>query len=287
MKRIDNYDFYKTKYGIELLIDLIPLENLEKYIINAPSHTLTYYDITLITNGTGLFYLDGNQFDIKPGTVFFSSPMQVRKWEIDKVPLGKVLIFEEDFLCEFFNDNQFVQKLSFFNNSQNTTPIVLNGDKYSYFLNILNTIESEIITRESKDNHILRSLLYQALVWLNRTYKQKNPVKEKKADTKVLQFRKLVDKNFTEEHSVKFYAKRLNITPGYLNDLVNLNMGISAKQIIQNRIFLEARRLLTYSSLTVSEIAWRLNFQDDSYFIRAFKKNNGCTPQTFRKNVNP
>lgn len=284
---MDKYDFYKTKYGSELLIDLIRLERLEKYIIKDKSHVLSYYDITLITEGNGLFFLDEFNYHIEPNKIFFTSPMQVRKWEIEKVPKGLVLIFEEEFLCTFFNDSQFVQKLSYFNTTTHKPVLTLANSEFGYFEKVLKNIEEEIVAQVEKDNHILRALLYQALVWLNRQYQKSNSILEQASNKYIFEFKKLVNKYFSDQHSVNFYANKLNITPGHLNDIVKENLGISAKKHIQNRIFLEAKRLLLYSSLSVSEIAWKLHFQDNSYFIRAFKNRIGCTPQLFRNEANP
>ena len=284
---MDQYDFFKTKYGSELLIDLIRLETLEKYITGDVSHVLSYYDITLITEGSGFFYLDDLRFSLEPHKIFFSSPMQVRKWEFTKIPQGLVLIFEEEFLGTFFNDVMFVQRLSYFNTISCEPVLSLTASDFVYFESILKNIEKEIVTQEKKDNHILRALLYQVLGWLNRQFLKSNSVSEPAPGNYVFEFRKLVNQYFQNEHSVSFYADKLHVTAGHLNDIVKEHFGVSAKELIQNRIFLEAKRLLLYSSLSVSEIAWKLNFQDDSYFVRAFKNRVGCTPHSYKNAVNP
>ena len=283
---MERYEFFKTKYGQELLIDLIRLETLEKYISHDKSHVLSYYDITLISEGIGYFHLDENKFQIQRNDIFFTSPMQVRKWDITKVPKGLVLIFEEEFLGNFFNDVEFVQKLSYFNTMHTQPQLSISDADYSYLENVLLNIESEIIVHPEKDDHILRALLYQVLVWLNRKYQQVYNIPEIIRPTHILKFRKLVNENFIQQHSVSFYADKLNITSGHLNHLVKKQCGLPAKQFIQNRLILEAKRELTNSSLSVSEIAWKLNFEDSSYFIRTFKKNTGFTPFSYRQKTN-
>jgi AraC-like DNA-binding protein len=284
---MNQYDFLKTKYGSELLIDLIRLETLEEYITGDKSHVLSYYDITLITEGSGFFYLDDFRFSLEPYKIFFSSPMQVRKWEFNKVPKGLVLIFEEEFLGTFFNDTEFVQRLSYFNTTSQEPVLLLDDSDAAYFETVLRNIEKEIVAQEEKNNHILRAMLYQVLVWLHRLFLKSNFVSEPAPGKYVFEFRKLVNQYFQNEHSVSFYADKLHVTAGHLNDVVKQHFGISAKELIQNRLFLEAKRLLLYSSLSVSEIARQLNFQDDSYFVRAFKNKTGCTPHSYKKTVNP
>lgn len=284
---MDHYDFFKTKYGSELLIDLIRLESLEKYITGDKAHVLSYYDITLITEGIGSFRVDDFSYIIAPQKIFFTSPMQVRKWEIQKVPRGLILIFEEEFLSTFFNDSEFVQRLSYFNTVYHEPVLSLSTQDFIYFTTVLENIEEEIIEQDKKDNHILRALLYQALCWLDRKYLKSNPEPEKASGRYILEFRKMVNLNFKTRHSVGFYADKLHISAGHLNDMVKGHFGISAKNFIQNRIFLEAKRLLLYSTLSVSEIAWNLNFQDDSYFVKAFKNKIGCTPHSYKNSINP
>lgn len=284
---MDHYDFFKTKYGSELLIDLVRLETLEKYIIGGSPHVLTYYDITLITGGNGLFHLDEYSFNIVPQKIFFSSPMQGRKWDIEKVPKGLILLFEEEFLCTFFNDSEFVQRLSYFNTTCHEPVLSLEDSDFTYFKSVLENIEEEIVGQDKKDNHILRALLYQSLCWLNRQYLKLNTELEPDSGRYVYEFRKMVNQYFKQHHSVGFYADKLHITAGYLNDMVKDHFRTSAKNFIQNRLFLEAKRLLLYSTLSVSEIAWELNFQDDSYFVRAFKNKMGCTPHSYKNYLNP
>jgi AraC-like DNA-binding protein len=97
----------------------------------------------------------------------------------------------------------------------------------------------------------------------------------------------LVNDEFRARHSVSYYADSLCITPGHLNDLCKSNLGISAKKYIQNRIIIEAKRLLLYSDMPVSEIASSLNFEDSAYFVRKFRQAAGITPLKFRETKNP
>ena len=99
----------------------------------------------------------------------------------------------------------------------------------------------------------------------------------------VSDFINLVNAEFNKTRSVNSYAEKLNITPGHLNDIIKKKLKITAKEFILSRIMLEAKRLLNYSDLTISEIALKLNYQDLSYFIRSFKKLTGLTPLQFRR----
>lgn len=285
---VKKYDFFKNKYGDELLIDLIPLESLEQYITEGCPHHLTYYDITLITGGKGTFCIDHYKYPIRYGTLLLSSPGQIRYWDIEQIPTGYALIFEEEFLSTFLNDSQFVSDLKYFNTCSGPPELSLFPADEQYLIKLMQDIGKEIETHSHHDQHILKALLYQALVWINRKYTVTYP----SADTDdynmyIRRYTKLVNKEFCKHHSVSYYADALSITTGHLNDLCKSHLGVNAKQYIQNRVMLEAKRLLLYSDLQVSRIASHLSFEDTSYFVRRFKQITGITPDIFRKAKNP
>ncbi len=285
---VKKYDFFKTKYGDELLIDLIRLETLEKYMTEACPHYLTYYDITFLTGGKGSFSIDQYRYPIKSGTILFSSPGQVRYWDFEVVPRGYVLIFEEDFLNRFLFDLQFINDLRYFNNYHNPPKYDLDTADEGYLTKLMLNIEQEISTFSRNDQYILQALLYQTLVWLNRKYSAIYQTSYSETSNRYIsQYTKLIDKSFKENHSVSFYADKLNITSGHLNDLCKSHLGKSAKQYIQYRIILEAKRLILYTDLQIEEIASELNFDDSSYFIRKFKQITGFTPLSFRQTRYP
>lgn len=94
-------------------------------------------------------------------------------------------------------------------------------------------------------------------------------------------FQRLLKKHFRNNHQVKFYADALNIAPAVLTQTVK-NAGCKTpKEMIDQRLISEAKRLLYWSDVTVKEIAWELGFETDSYFNKFFKKFTGKTPQAF------
>jgi AraC family transcriptional regulator, transcriptional activator of pobA len=285
---ITQYDFFKTKYGEELLIDLIRLEDLEKYIRCSPVQRLTYYDITVIAEGQGTFSIDNYKQPVKQGSVFFSSPAQVRKWNVTGIPKGYVLIFEEEFLCAFFNDIQFVQNLSCFNSYDNPSSLQLEPKEYDQLITLLLDVRNEISSFKNNDKHLLRALLYQILILLNRRFISVYPSSRKKPVNRyVSRFIQLVNANHHQYRAVDHYAQQLYITSGHLNTLVKDCFGISAKKYILNKNILEAKRMLQYTNMGIDEIACRLNYETPSYFVRTFREHTNMTPLYFRKHKDP
>lgn len=103
----------------------------------------------------------------------------------------------------------------------------------------------------------------------------------------VSKFMNLVNIHSKEQHSVQYYADKLCITSNYLNEMVTSTMGFSAKQYIQNKVMDEAKRLLVYTNVPISDIAFELCFSTVSYFIRSFRQHTGETPLLYRKTHKP
>ncbi len=80
---------------------------------------------------------------------------------------------------------------------------------------------------------------------------------------------------------LKNYAFKLNITKKHLNRVAKSCIGKTSTQLISERIILEAKRMLIYSKLNVTQIGEELGYFDNSYFVRFFKKNVGITPFAF------
>ena len=100
-----------------------------------------------------------------------------------------------------------------------------------------------------------------------------------------VQFKVLVDVHFRDKVQVSEYAEMLHVTPGHLNDTVKNTIGRSAKQVIDAKRIMEAKRLLFWQKHSVKQIAGELNFDDDAYFSRFFKKHTGQTPALFQKSI--
>jgi AraC-like DNA-binding protein len=151
--------------------------------------------------------------------------------------------------------------------------------------------------QEFKDNKpqkglILKNLLNAFIICAGRLVNCKNETvvhnvvnMDYSQNRIVRQFKSLIDENFVNSTQVTQYADMLYVTPGHLNDLIKTVTGKTAKQIIDERRILEAKRLLFWGEHSVKEIAGRLNFEDDAYFNRFFKKHTGNTPALFQRQI--
>lgn len=97
-------------------------------------------------------------------------------------------------------------------------------------------------------------------------------------------FMQILSRNYIQERSVGFYAEQMNLTPKYLTTVIRKASGRTATDWINSFVILEAKNLLKYSALSIQEIAYRLNFPNQSFFGKYFKNHTGLTPSAYRAN---
>lgn len=283
--KIKTYHFLPNKYGLELLLDIGRIETLNHFVLDDTLHQLSFYEILFIEEGAGTFTLDENKILIAPRTIIFTSPGQVRRWEIKEKVKGYILFFEKDFLHLFFSDELFLYRFQYFH--QYTSPPEMNISETSFekCRELLYGIEQEFGHLQNDSSHLIRSLLYQLLVILNRYYAGIYHVQR---DTYVhpdfYRFRSLLEKQFMKDRSVEAYSKILNISAGFLNKICRQYSGQSAQQMIHYKLISEIKKQL-YQNKSAKEISYELGFSDPSNFNRFFKNITGNTPQQYRKNI--
>jgi len=175
---IPRYTFYKHKYGSELLVDVVELEYVKKFLAKSTVHTLNYYDITFITEGKGAFAVDNQTYEAIPCDVLFSKPGEIRNWDTHHIINGYALIFEEEFLSSLFKDSLFVRHLSFFQIESFSSRLHLSDELYTRILETLHDIKMEIDSYQQGDVHVLRALLYEVLMLLDRAYLKMTSMEE-------------------------------------------------------------------------------------------------------------
>lgn len=94
-----------------------------------------------------------------------------------------------------------------------------------------------------------------------------------------------VERDFLTERRVGAYAERYAISVDHLSDMLRSRIGRSAMEVLQDRLILEAKRLLLHSTMSVKEVGFALNMEDPAYFSRVFKKATGLTPVEYRDQV--
>jgi len=256
-------------------------------------HIHSFYQVIWFKNGEGKHFVDFNAFDVTPNAIFFVAKNQVHYFDQNLEYEGVLMHFNEAFLVKNENEADFILKNSLYNNPYQQCLSCVN-DSVDHLLNdyirLMNReIETEVeFGKEELLRNYLKSFLMQILRKRNLMGELSNELNSVQDQRKMqlIRFNGFIDQNFTKGLSVSEYARLLNISSRTLSDLTHQMLNKTPSQMIQERIILEAQRLLLYSALQVNQIGYRLGFDDASYFVKYFKKHTQSSPSEFRKSVN-
>jgi AraC-like DNA-binding protein len=213
-------------------------------------------------------------------------PGQVHSWNFDGFTDGYIINFSGSFFQTFLLNPSYHDSFSFFGEEIRTTVIDLPEKLHQKIIDLFESILNEAERKDAAAIDMIRLLMLQLFITIDR-------VTEKSADegpasynqTLLSNFQKLTGEHYASIKLPKDYAKLLYITPNHLNAICKDLLGKSAGEVIRNRMVLEAKRLLTNPRLNINAIASMLNFSDNSYFTKFFKKFEGKTPEEFRKEI--
>lgn len=269
-----DFEFYRFEYFVS---DIDHLKH---------PHRHDHFAIFFVTRGAGHHIVDFQDYELKPQRLFLIAPGQVHAWISFEGVRGFVILFTK----EFFSLSLQYQELRsylFFNTAYQHTFLDLDKDIAAHLQQTFKNIEEEHNHHRSYSQNIIRSYINILLFELTRIYEQSIPVVKDKdpVNQLLMDFESLVNKNFRSLHLVNDYALLLHITANYLNAICKKRKDKSAGELIRDRMMLEAKRLLTHSDSTIAQIAYDLNFEDNSYFGRFFKKYSGLTPAAFRNEI--
>lgn len=291
--KIDEYHLHKDKPQKRQFEVFSLNEYLKK---NAPNtirpHIHSFYQVLWFFKGTGYHYVDFKQYEVNPDTLFFIGKNQVHYFDESTDYQGVMLHFNEQFLVQNDDDINFFLKYNLFNNPYQQ-PFCVISEKAD---NELNTIVSQInaeLEKEEDFGHaeLLRAFLNSFLICAQREKsnrvinKEQQLVSANEKHIQLLRFINLVELNYQKGMPVSEYASLLNVSGKTLTDLTNKIVFKTPSMIIQERIIIEAQRLLTHSNLNVNQIGYKLGFDDPSYFVKYFKKYTKYAPTEFRKSI--
>ena len=248
-------------------------------------HRHDFFEILYLLKGSGFHVIDGNKYEIKPPCVFFMSPGQAHKIEFSSDIAGYIFIFTAEFyLINQSNQNRLIEFPFFFTLRQDNPPLKLVEKKDVLFLESL--FEKGISEVQKGDDYsieLLRSILDLILTTSSTLYKtDENTLNKGKGHIVVKKFFQLIEENYHKNITVTEYADKLAITPNHLTQTVTRLTGKTSSQIIKAKQVLEIMRLLVHTNLSVTEIATLLNFPDQSYFAKFFKRETGIAPMQYR-----
>lgn len=279
---IPTYDLSSiTKHGI--LIERIEKRTFsaEGNLFDKGIHRDSHYIFTFMESGRARMMVDFKIIEAKDASVFFLLPGQVHEgilmddvsgWFIavkaDLLPDTVRTVFEESLVD--------IQPVSIDENWMNKLNTCAGMLQMSYTEEMMETREGFLVIQSFMNAF---TGMY-ALIFLEEYSPEISS--ESRAVQLTRKFRVLIRKEFKTLKSPSGYADLLNISRGYLSEVIREVTGRSAQYWIHQEVLIEAKRLLSFTQLTVKEIAYELGYSDHTYFSRLFSKAEGFPPSEFR-----
>lgn len=246
------------------------------------------FSIIWLKDGNGTHDLDLKRHYYDGSVMFVLAPGQIHKLNQFTKSEGYIIKFrpavfqyEQDFMNH-------VLDTCLFDSSTSCPVIEVDKDARNIFENLFSQLHSEYVIEDLNSTEIICSYLKILISQINRIKRKKSSDQVPINDPGYKLFRALkiaIEKNYKTQHSVQFYADLLNTQPRVLNTVVRKYAERSTGEVIQERLLLEAQRILYHENKRVKEICYELGFDDPAYFTRFFKKHTGLAPQFYKEQV--
>lgn len=275
--------FHKTECGVEVLLNVLHGNDVKQSYLGSDPYNTDYFEIVLFKKATGYVILNQRKIDLSENTIVFISPFQKRKWNLESENLDfTVLVFQENFLNDFFSDKLFTYRLLYFYQLAFSLNVTLTSPEIQKACEILTEIKEELIEARPDGVHIIRSLIYYLLQKFNRAYARQYGLSLQRAENNyAYQFKMLVESNVYTKQRIEDYAKLMSVSRITINNAVKEQFKITATQLIKQRLLFEIKNYLIHSEDTISEISYKLNFSEPNHLMRFFKKQTGLTTSEF------
>jgi len=257
------------------------------------SYVTTLYKISFIEKLGGKFRYGQGYYDFDEGSMVFTAPNQVvGSTSMYKGNEGYSLIFHQDFLQGYPLAAK-IRQYGFFSYSSNEA-LHLSQQERATVSSIFKIIEEELNSRiDDFSQEVVIAQIELLLTYAKRFYKRQFLTRQAATSDVLQQFEAALNSYFQEEKpidkglpTVQHLARQLNYTPNYLSDMLRSLTGLSAQQHIHEQLIERSKELLATTTLSVSEVAYRLGFEHPQSFSRLFKIKTQLTPAQFKSSLN-
>ena len=256
-------------------------DNNVEFVIEPHRHD--FYHMMFINKGEGKHHIDFKTYDIKPKSIFFVSPGQVHALEASSDVEGYVISFNVDF---YYLNNTIQTRSDFpFYHTLNNAPVVYLSQDNVKIKENWDELYTEYNSPDSGSDKMISALFEVLLMRILRVYLEQ-PLQNNQTvylTERLRQLETLIDIHFKEYKLVNDYAELMHTSPKHLNSLCKETLNKTVTNLIHERLLIEAKRLLLFTTNSITEIGYELGFTDKSYFMRFFKRHVGLTAETYRK----
>jgi AraC family transcriptional activator of pobA len=243
-------------------------------------HRHDFFYVLVLKTAAGSHNIDFTPYKIGDNSLFFMRPGQMHQLVLKAGSTGYLMQFNDKFY--FHKDkgsNQLLRKASNIDHYQ------LHADAFKKLYSILTYIFQEDAEKNERYVDIIKANMGILFIELTRQHNDDALVGANLyMQERLEKFLELLEANVFTHKPVSEYAAMLNLSTYQLNAIAKAALGKTCSEIINEHIVLEAKRCLLATSNQVNQTAYRLGYEDVSYFIRFFKKQTGFSPEAFRNN---
>lgn len=250
---------------------------------------LDFYKITFITRNKGRLKYGRNYYDYDEGSMLFLAPNQlVGSTEYNSETYCYILLIHPDFLLGHPIARK-IKQYGYFSYASNEA-LHLSEVERETILSVYKIMEQELNSRVDEfSQEVVIAQIELMLSYVNRFYKRQF-ITRKNASNDILQKTEAILDDYIQHQenlrlglpTVQYLSDQLNISPGYLSDMLRDLIGQNAQQYIRSKLIEKAKEKLTGTDLTVAEIAYELGFEHPQSFSKMFRLRTGVSPLEFR-----
>ena len=249
-------------------------------------HRHNYFTVVITKHAKGDHFIDFKKYPLASSQICFISPGQVHQIIEKEKSIGYALVFSNEFLAMNNIPFDFIQDLHLFSDFEQNPPLELSNEE----LTKMTLLAEEAYRIYNSQIHLkheaLGALLKLILILCNNLCAiGTNSERPTSKQNMLGQFKALVNTHYKTWHTAQEYAQELAISADHLNRIVKQQTGKTAKQHIQSRLIIAAKRLLYFSKLSNKEIGYELGFSEPANFSAFFKKCTGKTPSQFKSDA--
>lgn len=286
MKRIDKYEGLYGERGPKpeagyLFSELLCTRSREYDWYIEPHVHPALYQLFFVEVGNFTFFEADRQQELSAPCLVLIPPMALHGFNYESKADGHILTLSDIMVDTLFSEEVLTPMLTGircfndFNGPYTAADIQL----------LMNDVGSELFDDQPEKQLMLRACLQKLFLAIYRMWQYSQQTATLADNHSLGYFRKFQQRirEAGTTHTIAAFAKELGITPVHLNRICKDVAGRSAGQLVQDHILEEAKKYLTYTSYSISEIAYLLNFEYPNYFARFFKKHTGMAPGAFRE----
>jgi AraC family transcriptional regulator, transcriptional activator of pobA len=285
---IYNLDLTHEGNAIPFVIRTMVTQETIQHGISESPHRHNFYTIIWPYEVKGKHIIDFKEYPIVSDGIFFVNPWQVHQVITEPSPQGVVILFTPEFLQKNSIKEDFISNLRLFRDSDETPPLPVDSAMKVQLKTFVDGMFQAFSSSDEMRYDTIGAYLKLFLITCNghcSLYPDVNPQNMEVGRSLIRKFKDLVEAHFHEWHQVQNYAEKLNVTPSYLNEVVKSSISQSAKDFIQHRVILEAKRMSLFTSKSGKEIGFDLGFEDPSHFSKFFKTNTGISLVEFKESL--